>query len=201
MILRVVGRILLLFAAMMAIGYLWLAVALGGGSPKWIERITLMAGVAFSAYWLLGWWPATYTFYRRLLIVITVLLLLPALILVFAVEPWQRTQMQRQNALLSNQAQIDRALEHYGCPENDLLVVTPWIFIVDGAESRRLVELRLIPATRTQPSIVLARTTARGDLVRDETLTTSWDAAASCVGGNDALRALVGRMEAGAYAH
>jgi len=199
MFLGAMGRILLLFAAIGVIGYLWLAVALGGGSPKWIERITLMAAVAFSAYWLLGWWPAVYTVYRRLLIVITVLLMLPALVLLFAVEPWQRTQMQRQNALLYNQAQLDSALERYACPEDDLLVVTPWIFIVDGEESRRLVELRLIPAARTKPSIVLARTTARGDLVRDGMLTTRWDAAASCVGGNDALQALVRRMAEGAY--
>ncbi len=198
-LLAAMGRILLLFAALVVIGYLWLAVAMGGGSPKWIERITLMAAVAFSVYWLLGWWPAIYTVQRRLLIAVTVLLMLPALILLFAVEPWQRTQMQRQNALLSNQTQLDRALERYACPEDDLLVVTPWIFIVDGEESRRLVELRLIPAERTNPSIVLARTTARGDFVSDQRLTTKWDAAASCVGGNDALQALVRRMTEGAY--
>jgi len=114
-----------------------------------------------------------------------------ALILLFAVEPWQRAQMQRQNALLPNQGQLDRALDRYACPGDDLLVVTPWIFIVDGEESRRLVELRLIPAARIKPSIVLARTTARGDLTRDEMLSTKRDAAASCVGGNDALEALV----------
>jgi hypothetical protein len=199
MFLGAMGRILLLLAAIVVIGYLWLAVALGGGSPTWIERITPMAAVVFSAYWLLGWWPAVYPVYRRLLIAITVLLMLPALILLFAVEPWQRTQMQRQNALLSNQGQLDRALERYACPEDDLLVVTPWIFIVDGEESRRLVELRLIPAARTTTSIVLARTTARGDLARNEMLTTRWDAAASCVGGNDALEALVRRMAEGAY--
>lgn len=196
---RAAGRIALLIVAIALIGYLWLAVALGGGSPEWIERITLMAAVAFGAYWLLGWWPSIYTRYRRLLLGITVLLMLPALILLFAVEPWQRVQTQKHAALWFNQDQLQRAVERLACPNGDVLVVTPWIFIVDGETSRRLVELRLIPAAREKPSRMLARTTAGGDVAGDEMLATHWEAAASCAGSTSELEALIRRMADGGF--
>jgi hypothetical protein len=198
-VLAVTGRVLLLPAVIALIGYLWLAVALGGGSPTWIEQLVLMSPVAFTAYWALGWRPRNHTVVRRILLGITFFLLLPALILVFALEPWQRAQMQRQNALFFNQSQLESALEQHVCPDGNILVITPWLFILDGEASRRLVELRVIPSERQRPSRLLGRTTARGEFARQEALATEYQAVAACVGDDNALEGLLQRMAEGAF--
>ena len=198
-LLAVTGRVLLLPAVIALIGYLWLAVALGGGSPKWIEQLVLVSPVAFTAYWLLGWTPRNHTVARHTLLGITFLLLLPALILVFALEPWQRAQMQRQNAIFFNQSQLESALEQHVCPDGNILVVVPWLFIVDGETSRRLVELRIIPSERQRPSRLLGRTTARGELARQEALATEYQAAAACLGDDNAFEGLLQRLAEGAF--
>jgi hypothetical protein len=190
---------LLLPAVIALIGYLWLAVALGGGSPTWIEQLLLVSPVAFTAYWALGWRPRNHTVARRILLGITFLLVLPALILVFAYEPWQRAQMQRQNALFFNQSQLESALERHVCPDGNTLVVTPWLFIVDGEASRRLVELRIIPAERQRPSRLLGRTTARGGLARQEALAIEYEAAAACLGDDHAFEGLLQRLAEGVF--
>jgi len=74
------------------------------------------------------------------------LLLLPALILVFALEPWQRAQIQRGNAGFFNHRQLDSALEQDRCPDANIPVVTPLLIIVDGEACRRLIELQIIPS-------------------------------------------------------
>ena len=193
-LLIVTGRLLLLPAGIALIGFLWLAVALGGGSPKWIEHMVLVSPVAFTAYWLLGWRPRDHRAARRILLGITLVLLVPALILVFALEPWQRAQMQRHNALYSNQGHLDSALEQHVCADGRVLVVTPWLFIVDGEESRRLVELRIIPLERNRYSLLLARTTALGDLARQPALAGEYPAAAACLGDEHAFEDLLQRM-------
>jgi hypothetical protein len=53
-LLAVAGRLLLLAAVIAVIGYLWLVVALGGRSPKWVEAMILKAAVPFTAYWVGG---------------------------------------------------------------------------------------------------------------------------------------------------
>lgn len=198
-LLAVTGRVLLLPGVIALIGYLWLAVALGGGSPKWIEQMVLVSPVAFTAYWLLGWRPRNHTVGRRILLGITFSLVLPALILVFALEPRQRAQMQRDNAIFFNQSQLERALEQHGCPDGNILVIVPWLFIVDGEASRRLVELRIIPAERQRPSRLLGRTTAQGEFARQEALATEYHAAAACLGDGHAFDGLLQRMADGEF--
>jgi len=193
------GRVLLLPAVLVLIGFLWLSVALGGGSPKWIEHLVLVSPVAFTAYWLLGWRPRDYRTARRILLGITVLLLVPALILVFALEPWQRAQMQRHNALVWNQSHLDSALEQHVCPNGSILVVTPWLFIVDGEASRRLVELRVVPLERNRHSLVLARTTALRGLARQPALASEYEAVVECLGDAYALEDLLERMADGRF--
>ncbi len=95
-LLAVAGRLLLFAVVIAAIGSLWVALALGGRSPKWVEAMILMAAVPFTAYWLLGWRLRFHASYRRLLLVTSVLLVLPALVLLFSMKPWPRTPMQRQ---------------------------------------------------------------------------------------------------------
>lgn len=193
-----IARLLLLGGALAAIGCLWLAVAIGGGAPAWIERTVLMSGVAFAVYWLLGWWR-DYGGYRRVLLAITLLALLPALVLVAVIEPRQRADMKRQNAMFSNQAHAESAVERFPCPDGALLVVTPWIFILDADEPRRLVELRLLPGDREKPSRLLLRHTARGHLAYREELESERGRVIACVGSGDALDVLVHNMGDGVY--
>ncbi|TVP88345.1 MAG: hypothetical protein EA347_06125 [Thioalkalivibrio sp.] len=181
------------------LGYLWLSAATHTGSPTWIEQLVLVSPVAFTAYWLLGWSSQAHDPPRRILLGITVLLTLPALVLVFAVEPWQRAEMQRQNAVFSNQAHLDAALERHDCPNGDTLVVAPWLFVTEGEGLRRLVELRIVPSQRRASSQLLVRTTAHGDLAQRQTTADLHQAAAACVGSAGALDALVQRMAEGTF--
>jgi hypothetical protein len=195
----VTARVLMFPAVIAMLGYLWLSVARHGSSPTWITQLVLVAPVAFAAYWLLGWSSQKHGPPRRILLAITLLLILPALVVLFAVEPWQRAQMRQQNALFSNQRHLDSAVERHDCPDGGTLVVTPWLFITDGSEFRRLVELRLIPSKRTAPSLLLVRTTAGGELAPRQTTPEEHAAAAACTGGAGALEALFHRMAEGAF--
>lgn len=195
----VTGRVLLLPAVIAMLGCLWLSVARHGGSPTWIGQLVLVAPVAFAAYWLLGWTAQAHGPPRRILLAITLLLILPALLLVFAVEPWQRMQMRQQNALFANRHHLDSALERHDCPDGGTLVVAPWLFIIDGRELRRLVELQLVPPERTASSLLLVRTTARGELAPRQTTAEEYEAAAACMGDAGALEELVERMADGAF--
>ncbi len=198
-IIGAIGWLLLLPVGIALLGYLWLTVAMHGRGPTWIEQLVLVSPVAFTAYWLLGWSSQSHGMPRRILLGITVLLAVPALALVFAVEPWQRAEMQRQNTLFSNQAHLDAALERHDCPNGDTLVVAPWLFVTDGEEIRRLVELRIVPAQRTASSRLLVRTTARGDLAQRQTTADRNQAAAACVGSAAALDGLVQRIAEGTF--
>jgi hypothetical protein len=198
-VLAVTGRLLLLPAVIALIGYLWLNVAMDGGSPRWIEHSVLVSPVAFTAFWLLGWRPRDHAGARRILLGITLLLLLPALFLLFALEPWQRAQMQRHNAIFSNQNHLDSALEKHVCPNGNILVVTPWLFIVDGETSRRLVEVRIVLMERQNPSLLLARATAQGDLARQHALATEYPAAAACLGDEEEFEGLLQRIAEGQF--
>ncbi|WP_083499462.1 hypothetical protein [Thioalkalivibrio nitratireducens] len=198
-LLAAAARLLLLVGGLGAIGYLWLAVALGAGTGlAWIERSVLMSAVAFTVYWTLGWWRH-YAAYRRVLLAITALAVAPALVLVLVIEPWQRADMQRENAIHSNRTHAENAIERFPCPDGALLVLTPWIFLVDGDGLRRLVELRLIPADRQTPSRLLLRHTASGGLAHREELADHRDSVIACIGSSDALDTLVRKMGEGGY--
>ncbi|MFO8152325.1 hypothetical protein [Thioalkalivibrio sp.] len=198
-LLAVAGRLLLLPVVVVLLGYLWLSVAGRAESPAWIGQLVLVSPVAFTAYWLLGWSSQAYHLPRRMLLGITVLLMLPALTVVLAVEPWQRAEMQRQHALYANQTHLDTALERHDCPNGDTLVVAPWLFVIEGKELRRLVELRLVPTDRTSSSPLLVRATARGDLAHRQTTAEEQEAAVACIGNAGALEGLVQRIAEGTF--
>lgn len=195
----VAGWLLLLPIVVALLGYLWLWVATQGTAPVWIGQLVLVSPVAFTAYWLLGWSPEAHGASRRILLAITVLLPVPALTMILAVEPWQRAEMQRQHTAFSNQHYFDSALERHECPNGDTLVVTPWLFTIDGSELRRLVELRIVPADRTSPSPLLVRATASGDLAHRQTTAEHRETAVACVGNASALEELVQRIAEGVF--
>lgn len=195
----VAGWLLLLPVVVALLGCLWLSVAGRAESPAWIEQLVLVSPVAFTAYWLLGWSSQASDPPRRMLLGITVLLMLPALTVVLALEPWQRAEMQRQRALFANQTHLDTALERHDCPNGDTLVVAPWLFVIDGKELRRLVELRIVPADRTSPSRLLVRATARDDLAHRQKMVEEQDAAIACIGSASALEGLVQRIAEGTF--
>ena len=195
----VTGWLLLLPIVVALLGRLWLWVATQGTAPVWVGQLVLVSPVAFTAYWLLGWSPEAHGASRRILLGITVLLTLPALTMILVVEPWQRAEMQRQLTAFSNQHYLDSALERHECPNGDTLVVTPWLFTIDGSDLRRLVELRIVPADRTSSAPLLVRATARGDLAHRQTATQQQEAAIACIGNASALEELVQRIAEGAF--
>jgi hypothetical protein len=88
LLLIVAGRLLLLPAAIALIGSLVLGHLLGG-SPMWVVAMALASAVPFGFYWLLSWKRRRLRTARRILLGITLLLLSPALILMYAPGPWQ----------------------------------------------------------------------------------------------------------------
>ena len=87
LLLIVAGRLLLLPAAIALIGSLALSHDLGG-SPMWVVNMALASALPFGVYWLLSWRPRSHRTARRILLGISLLLLSPALILMYVPGPW-----------------------------------------------------------------------------------------------------------------